>query len=98
MTKHRSSIWKPLGNPVDEWPLAVCDGSTVAADDMVETDSIRQGSVSTNYYVKYSDKQKWYFLQKQTPEEVLIFKHFDSQPGVTPCTYAFRIELKDNAK
>ncbi|KAF2175459.1 hypothetical protein K469DRAFT_647092 [Zopfia rhizophila CBS 207.26] len=76
------NVWKPLSCPVDEWPLAVCDGTTVKPNDLVETDSIRQGSISTNYYVKHNEDQKWYFLQKQTPDEALIFKHFDSEPGV----------------
>ncbi|KAK9776459.1 putative Major facilitator superfamily (MFS) profile domain-containing protein [Seiridium cardinale] len=76
------NVWKPLSGSVGEWPLAVCDGTTVEANDLVETDSIRQGSFSTNYYAKYNDRQKWYFLKNQTPDEALIFKHFDSEPDV----------------
>lgn len=81
------SVWKPLSNPVDEWPLAVCDGTTVSRDDLIETDSIRQGNVSTHYYVRHNPDQKWYFLDRQTPDEALIFKHFDTKPGIeAPCT------------
>ncbi|OTA96831.1 hypothetical protein M434DRAFT_392516 [Hypoxylon sp. CO27-5] len=76
------NVWKPLYHPVEEWALAVCDGTTVKSTDLVETDSIRQGSISTNYYVKYDEDQKWYFLKEQTPDEALIFKHFDSEPDV----------------
>ncbi|CAJ2509468.1 Uu.00g144940.m01.CDS01 [Anthostomella pinea] len=76
------NVWKPLSHPVEEWALAVCDGTTVKPDDLVETDSIRQGSISTNYYVKYDEGQKWYFLKDQKPDETLLFKHFDSEPGV----------------
>lgn len=76
------SVWKPLSNPVDEWPLAVCDGTTVSRDDLIETDSIRQGNVSSHYYVRYNPDQKWYFLDRQTPDEALIFKHFDTKLGI----------------
>lgn len=80
------SVWKPLTNAVDEWGLAVCDGTTVSPDDLVETDSVRQRSVSTHYYVRYNPGQRWYFLDRQTPEEAMIFKHFDSKPGIeAPC-------------
>lgn len=80
------SVWKPLSHPVDEWGLAVCDGTTVSPDDLVETDSVRRGSVSTHYYVRYNPRQRWYFLDRQTPDEALIFKHFDSKPGIeAPC-------------
>ncbi|KAJ0115042.1 hypothetical protein J7T55_001450 [Diaporthe amygdali] len=74
------NVWKPLANPVDEWALAVCDGTSVNPDDLAETDSIRQGNITTHYYVRYDAGQRWYFLDRQTPDEALIFKHFDSKP------------------
>ncbi|POS75728.1 methyltransferase CmcJ [Diaporthe helianthi] len=52
------NVWKPLSNPVEEWPLALCDGTTVGRDDLIETDSIRQGNVSSHYYVRYNPEQK----------------------------------------
>ncbi|KAI1251513.1 hypothetical protein MGN70_006081 [Eutypa lata] len=76
------NVWKPLSHPVEEYPLAVCDGTTVRPEDLVETDSVRQGSISTNYYVKYHENQRWYFLRRQSPDEGLIFKHFDTKPEV----------------
>lgn len=80
------SVWKPLSHPVDEFALGVCDGTTVRPEDLVETDSIRQGSISTHYYARYHEGQRWYFLHRQRPDEALIFKHVDSKPGVeAPC-------------
>ncbi|KAI0964965.1 hypothetical protein F4678DRAFT_468040 [Xylaria arbuscula] len=89
------NVWKPLCNPVEEWALAVCDGTTVNSEDLVETDSVRQGSVSTNYYVKYAPEQAWYYLKHQSPEEALIFKHFDSEPGV-PAPYALHASIRQD--
>ncbi|KAI0531707.1 hypothetical protein GGR58DRAFT_222379 [Xylaria digitata] len=89
------NVWKPLCNPVEEWPLAVCDGATVKPEDLVETDSVRQGSVSTNYYARYTPEQMWYYLKHQTPEEVLIFKHFDSEPGI-PAPYALHASIRQD--
>ncbi|KAI1429100.1 hypothetical protein F5Y12DRAFT_729625 [Xylaria sp. FL1777] len=87
------NVWKPLCNPVDEWALAVCDGTTVKPEDLVETDSVRQGSVSTNYYAKYAPEQRWYYLKHQSPEEALIFKHFDSEPGIR-APYALHASIR----
>lgn len=85
-TNSNHSVWKPLSNPVDEWPLAVCDGTTVSPEDLIETDSIRQRNVSTHYYARYDPGQRWYFLDRQTPDEALVFKHFDSKPCIeAPC-------------
>lgn len=76
------SVWKPVDNPVEQWSLAVCDGNTIGPSDLVETDSVRRGNVTTLYYARYSPTQKWSFLRQQTPEEALIFKHFDSESDV----------------
>ncbi|KAF2966106.1 hypothetical protein GQX73_g7471 [Xylaria multiplex] len=89
------NVWKPLCNPVEEWPLAVCDGATVKPEDLVETDSVRQGSVSTNYYARYAPEQMWYYLKHQTPEEALIFKHFDSEPDIT-APYALHASIRQD--
>lgn len=69
-------------HPVEEYALAVCDGTTIEHQDPVETDSIRQGSISTHYYARYNEGQRWYFLHRRSPDEALILKHDDSQPGV----------------
>ncbi|KAI1075673.1 hypothetical protein F5B20DRAFT_558964 [Whalleya microplaca] len=87
------NVWKPLLHSVDEWALAVCDGTTVKTNDLVETVSVRQDSVSTNYYVKYDEGQKWYFLKEQSPDEALVFKHFDSNPGIK-APYALHASIK----
>ncbi|KAI0813888.1 hypothetical protein GGR55DRAFT_484374 [Xylaria sp. FL0064] len=89
------NVWKPLCNPVEEWALAVCDGTTVKPEDLVETDSVRQGSVSTNYYAKYAPEQMWYYLKHQSPDEALIFKHFDSEPGVR-APYALHASIRQD--
>ncbi|KAI0433183.1 hypothetical protein F5Y09DRAFT_299959 [Xylaria sp. FL1042] len=89
------NVWKPLCNSVEEWALAVCDGTTVKPEDLVETDSVRQGSVSTNYYAKYAPEQMWYYLAHQSPEEALIFKHFDSEPGVR-APYALHASIRQD--
>ncbi|KAH8652628.1 hypothetical protein BGZ60DRAFT_533491 [Tricladium varicosporioides] len=96
------NVWKPLSHDVDEWALAVCDGTTVKPDNLVETDSVRPGSISTHYYAKYDEGQKWYFLNKQCPDETLIFKHFDSETSVR-APYALHSSIRqhqvaDNAK
>ncbi|KAF2829308.1 methyltransferase CmcJ [Ophiobolus disseminans] len=76
------NVWKPIDNPVEQWPLAVCDGTSMAPADLVETDSVRRDKTTTLYYARYSPMHKWFFLYRQTPEEALLFKHFDSKSDV----------------
>jgi hypothetical protein len=67
---------------VAQWSLAVCDGNTIEPFELVETDSVRRENITTLYYALYNRKQKWNFLRQQTPDEALIFKHFDSKADV----------------
>ena len=75
-----SSLWLPLFHAVEDWPLALCDGSTVSLqDDLVETDNIRRTYQSANMYMMHRENHKWCFLKKQDVNEVLIFKQFDTE-------------------
>jgi hypothetical protein len=71
-----------VNNIVEQWSLAVCDGNTVKPSELVETDSVRRENITTLYYALYNIEQKWNFLHQQTPDETLIFKHFDSKTDV----------------
>lgn len=86
-------MWKPLDNPVDQWALAVCDTNTFDTSDLVETDSVRRENVTTLYYAHHNPNQKWHFLHKQTPNEALIFKHFDSKADVKSTRKPIRIMI-----
>jgi len=48
------------------------------------TDIFRQRHdwIGQTVSVNYSPSQKWYYLDKQTPEEVTLIKIWDSEEGV----------------
>lgn len=71
------SVWRPL-SPVENWPLALCDGSSMKYDDLLEVDLIRKDYIGSTMYAKYRDGFRWYYLENQKPEEVCFFKNFDS--------------------
>ncbi|KAF2175361.1 putative 7 alpha-cephem-methoxylase [Zopfia rhizophila CBS 207.26] len=74
------SIWRPFGNTVENFPLAMCDGSTVGPRDLVLADHVRKTYIGETVYPLYQDNYKWYYLNRQTRDEVLILKMFDSEP------------------
>ncbi|KAH8742192.1 hypothetical protein F5882DRAFT_165356 [Hyaloscypha sp. PMI_1271] len=74
----QSSVWRPLVDMVEDWPLALCDGRSIASSDLVETDNVRKHYTGSTMYTLYNPEQKWYYLNKQSREEVTIFKTFDS--------------------
>ena len=67
---------------VEDWPLAICDGSTVGSGDLVETDHVRRHYTGSTMYLKHNQSQRFYYMSSQSKNDVLIFKNFDSRRGV----------------
>lgn len=74
--------WRVITDPPQDEPLALCDGRTVAAGDLVPMD-FHGPKGSRNEFVRsracrFSPAHQWYYLAGHRPEEVLLFKGFDS--------------------
>ncbi|MBM7061026.1 hypothetical protein JQX08_09935 [Pseudomonas sp. UL073] len=74
--------WRVITPPPQDVPLAICDGRSVCNDDMIQMDFIGPKG-SRNELVhsrgcRYSPDHEWYYFPNMTPDEVLIFKGFDS--------------------
>ena len=92
------NLWRPL-KTVHKNPLAVADSSTVPISDqhiIAYERSLPTGQVYSveNYFTKgtNADKHQWYYLSQQKPEEVLVFKIYDSDekakaPGSTHTSF-----------
>ncbi|KAL8834254.1 MAG: hypothetical protein Q9170_003841 [Blastenia crenularia] len=78
-----NSVWRPLIDVVTDWPLAVCDGSTARRIDLVEADHVRQHYTGSTMYLMYDPQQRFYYMSRQSKNDVLIFKNFDSKRGVS---------------
>jgi len=72
------NIWRPYKRPVECHPIAICDGSTVPAEKLIEVDVVRHSYIGEAYYPTEHDGYKWYYFSRQTKEDVLIFKMYDS--------------------
>jgi hypothetical protein len=97
-----NSIWRPIRHPVEDFPLAVCDASTVRQDRLIAADHVRRDYQGESYYPLYAAGYNWHYLSHQAEHEVLLFKTYDSKPDVaavgkstfgcpkSPCLLAFR--------
>ena len=86
-----SSFWRPLMEPVQHQPLALCDYWT-AKEDFKSTDLIYPHIVSEIRLVSFSEGQQWYFLDKQMMDEVWLLKIVDSKaeedPSIAGCRFS----------
>ncbi len=80
-----TNVWRPI-KTVRSAPFAICDGSTVAESDLCE--SIVYGGLGNpnrpplyGHAVSYNENQQWYWAPEMQPDEVFLFKLFDSDPS-----------------
>lgn len=79
--KHRFleiNVWRPIRGPLQDNPLAVCDSSTLAPEDLMASDLIYPDRVTETYSVAYSPGHRWYYYPGMQRNEALVFKGFDS--------------------
>ncbi|KAK3324483.1 hypothetical protein B0T19DRAFT_402713 [Cercophora scortea] len=63
---------------IEDFPLAVCDGSTVPSEKLLAVDHVRKYHIGESLYPLYCETSRWYYLNGQGRDEVLLFKTFDS--------------------
>ncbi len=79
------NLWRPI-RPVFRTPLALCDASTVEPADLNGSE-IRGGLMDPNraslfgFNLSYNPKHRWYYAPRMQPDEVLVFRLFDSEKG-----------------
>ena len=79
------SIWKPFNEAVREWPLALCDASSVHPyDDLVPADFVRSyenEDEEENIQVYYRDYHRWFYASNQKASELWLFRQYASARG-----------------
>jgi hypothetical protein len=73
------NLWRPIRGPVRSMPLAICDASSVAPDDLVTTELVYPDRVGEVYNAVHSDDHRWFYVPDMRADEVLMFKGYDSQ-------------------
>jgi len=92
-----SSLWRTFSEPPQDWPLALCDGSTVGADEgtpnaLIIVDEIpdretmladmwEEKTVITAAIFRYNPKHRWWYFSNMNRDEVVLLKFHDSDPS-----------------
>ncbi len=72
------NFWRPIGAPVLQTPLAVCDARTIAPEDLLPSDLVYPDWTGETYAVAFNPNHRWYWHPKQTPTEATLIKVYDS--------------------
>jgi hypothetical protein len=75
------NVWKPLGDPAYQYPLAVVDVSGVDWDRDVEVVLTRNNYKNSINGLKFRDGFGYYYVKDLAADEALLFRNFDSKDG-----------------
>ena len=92
------SFWRAFSQPPQDWPLAVCDATSVAADegifnpiifgDSIPDEATRQAplpneaALPAGSVFTFRPTHRWYYYPDMTRDEALLFKFYDSDHSV----------------
>lgn len=106
------NVWRNIDHqPVMSDPLALCDGQTVAPEELVVFEIRYHDRTGENYFAKYSAEHEWWFFPHITRDEVILIKQWDAAGGLArtegqqrdsaggngnaPCTFSFHTAFTD---
>jgi hypothetical protein len=72
------NVWRPIRGPLQDSPLAVCDSSTLAPEDLIVCDLIYADKITETYSIGHNPAHRWYYYPDMQRNEALLFKGFDS--------------------
>ncbi|KAI1073629.1 hypothetical protein F5B20DRAFT_497541 [Whalleya microplaca] len=97
------NAWRPI-KTVRRDPLVVADATSVALEDHLLVPSPEVGPGVEGWFLKKPSKEhskhSWWYLNEQTPEEVLLFRQYDSEgsPVVPHTAISFPGPVPDEAR
>jgi hypothetical protein len=93
-----SSLWRTFSAPPQDWPLAVCEGASVRADEgvpntMFVVDELPsaeammgpmpgEDQVPAAAIFRYSPAHRWWYFSNMTRDEVILVKFHDSDQTI----------------
>ena len=73
------NVWKPLYRRVEELPLAVCDATTHAPEDMLRMELKYRERTGEIYVMRWSPKHRWVYFPQMEASQALLLKTYDSE-------------------
>lgn len=72
------NAWRPIGEPVLDHPLVLCDARTVRDGDLVPVERRGKDRIGELQVALHEPGQRWYYYPGMNRDEVLLFKTWDS--------------------
>ena len=73
------NVWRSIKGEVQTGPLALCDASSVTAENLVPVKRKARDRIGEIQMALYGPGQRWYYFPRMTMDEALLIKTFDSE-------------------
>lgn len=88
MSLNDRSVWKVLQGPNRDWPLAICDFTTLDLKRDIEfCDVVERDCVRETISLYHNSDQRWYFIDNQEVDKALLFRNCHSTSPEVPCMW-----------
>lgn len=107
------NVWRNIDRePVARDPLALCNGRSVAPEDLVVFEIHYADRIGENYFAKHAPHHDWWYYPAVTRDEVILIKQWDAAGGLArsggesgddaageaaPCTFSFHSAFSDSS-
>ena len=72
------NVWRSINGPVINSPLACCDATTLAAQDLIASERRAQERIGELELVSWNPAHRWYYYPEMQFDEALLIKTYDS--------------------
>lgn len=73
------NVWKPLYDPVEEFPLGLCDARTVDPEDFLIMHLKYRDRDGEIFALRHSPDHRWVYFPNMRPDQALLLKTYDSE-------------------
>jgi hypothetical protein len=73
------NVWKPLYDPVEELPLAICDATSQQRGDLLRMELKYRERTGEIYVMRYSPQHRWTYFPHMQPDHAILLKTYDSE-------------------
>jgi len=97
------NVWRSMNEPIEQWPLAMCDGRSVNDELMLKIvrsaphrtePSFEYSRSSETRHASYDANHRWFYFPRMTRNETLLFKNYDTLQDGT-ARYALHSAFED---
>jgi hypothetical protein len=72
------NLWRPIHEPLQDMPLALCDARSIAPGDLIASALVYRDRTGETYAVHHNPDHRWYYAPEMAAREAWMFKCFDS--------------------